>query len=53
VLAEGEAPEDGSPVGLEGVTEVRFGAFTFRADALSAPLAPGVIATIGGERLAS
>ena len=38
---------------LQGVAEVQFGAFTFRADVLSAPLAPGVIATIGGERQAS
>jgi hypothetical protein len=35
------------------VAEVQFGAMTFLAVSASAPLAPGVIATIGGEGLAS
>jgi hypothetical protein len=35
------------------VAEVKFGAFTFRADTASAPPGPGIIATFGWERLAS
>jgi hypothetical protein len=37
----------------DGVAEVQFGAMTFRAEMASAPLAPGVLATIEGERMAS
>jgi len=32
---------------------VKFGALTFLAETASAPFAPGVIAVISGERLAS